>query len=765
MNSTPRCLGSADDVLTGGAIVQDPDGPKPLWCRTVHESPSPRLEAITRLQLDDGRYTGSMATRSSSTSSAYYSESSANFDSLLSSGESFLPDRRRHRRHHRSLFRRGSSFGGAPIVVQTKLPEPTVLKKQSSSKIRWIILLLSCFLLFGNFYAYDNPAALNKPLQEFLNHHYDRWQYELNLLYSVYSFPNMFLPLIGGQLVDRFDTRKVLLAFSACVCIGQTLFAVGVSIRSYSVMVFGRILFGIGGESVSVVQSSVTTSWFKGKELAFALGLNICISRLGSVANAILSPRIAKSVGTPAAVWAGTLACYISFLCAVVLCLFIEPHARDKSTYPQGGTNISATSEATTDWLPRRIRSTRSFNPSPLAVADTIEEETPLLHDQSNVPAVATAAVTAFTHRTSIFAEIQLLPTMFWMICLVGILLYGTVIPFNNIASDFLMSKWYPGDTETAGLVMSIPDSMSAVLVPISGFFVDRYGYRASSLTICALTIGVVHLVLGLTMVNPVFPLIFLGLSYSIYGVALWPSVATIVLDEEKRLSDALEEATAGFNSNQDTLRMDFEPPKLLGTAYGLSTAALNTALAIMPLFAAEVRVVAGSFTEVELLFAFFAFVGVAVCVTLWVMDKQAGGLLERPETQIAAPLGLEVNPNDSELPSETENSSADFDDIRRPSITSASVQSVDDCLTRCPLPIDLVQSPRSRSDPALCEQEDDSSNCTTVGGNAPGPELQQVPVKQGPACPELNRLLGGQTNQSTAHNDEKSRKSPVNAR
>ena len=50
--------------------------------------------------------------------------------------------------------------------------------------------------------------------------------------------------------------------------------------------------------------------------------------------------------------------------------------------------------------------------------------------------------------------DLFLLPKTFWLICLICVLLYGTVVPFNNIASDFLMSKWYPGDTQTAGAVM-----------------------------------------------------------------------------------------------------------------------------------------------------------------------------------------------------------------------------------------------------------------------------------------------------------------------
>ncbi|RKO91331.1 major facilitator superfamily domain-containing protein, partial [Blyttiomyces helicus] len=132
-----------------------------------------------------------------------------------------------------------------------------------ASGARWTVLFLSCTLLVGNYYAYDNPAALNLPLKRYLDHDYDSWQYELNLLYAVYSFPNMFLPFLGGQLVDRFDPRKILLIFSSIVCLGQTLFAIGVSTKNFGLMLFGRVLFGIGGESISVVQSSITSTWFQ----------------------------------------------------------------------------------------------------------------------------------------------------------------------------------------------------------------------------------------------------------------------------------------------------------------------------------------------------------------------------------------------------------------------------------------------------------------------------------------------------------------------
>jgi hypothetical protein len=174
----------------------------------------------------------------------------------------------------RNLLRRTSSFGGGPIIVAPEIVSEPVKEKQATSRLRWLILFLACMLLFGNYYAFDNPAALNRPLQEYLGHDYNVWQYEINLMYSVYSFPNMFIPLIGGQLLDRMNPVWVLLGFSGIVCLGQTLFAIGVSCKWFALMLFGRILFGIGGESISVAQASITTSWFKNKELAFALGLS-----------------------------------------------------------------------------------------------------------------------------------------------------------------------------------------------------------------------------------------------------------------------------------------------------------------------------------------------------------------------------------------------------------------------------------------------------------------------------------------------------------
>lgn len=84
-------------------------------------------------------------------------------------------------------------------------------------------------------------------------------------------------------------------------------------------MFVGRIVYGFGGESISVANSSIMADWFAGKEVAFAFGLNLSVARLGSVFNNLLSPVLADSAGVPFALWFGTILCASSVVCAFLI--------------------------------------------------------------------------------------------------------------------------------------------------------------------------------------------------------------------------------------------------------------------------------------------------------------------------------------------------------------------------------------------------------------------------------------------------------------
>jgi MFS family permease len=80
----------------------------------------------------------------------------------------------------------------------------------------------------------------------------DQSDYEFNfgLLYTLYSAPNVILPFFGGYLVDRIGVRTCLLIFCTLITVGQLLFSFGISIHSWPVMFIGRLVFGLGGESL-----------------------------------------------------------------------------------------------------------------------------------------------------------------------------------------------------------------------------------------------------------------------------------------------------------------------------------------------------------------------------------------------------------------------------------------------------------------------------------------------------------------------------------
>ena len=79
------------------------------------------------------------------------------------------------------------------------------------------MLIIQCLTVVGRYYAYDNPQALEVALKKDLN--LDNFQY--NLLYSVYSIPNIIIPFIGGFIIDYYGARVGIFVFTSFVLIGQ----------------------------------------------------------------------------------------------------------------------------------------------------------------------------------------------------------------------------------------------------------------------------------------------------------------------------------------------------------------------------------------------------------------------------------------------------------------------------------------------------------------------------------------------------------------
>ena len=112
----------------------------------------------------------------------------------------------------------------------------------------------------------------------------------IGLLNAIYSIPNVFMVLVGGMIVDRIGARRAILIFGVLCLSGA---AITASTPHLAIMATGRLVFGIGAESLIVAVTTALAKWFRGKELSFAFGINLTIARLGTFA-ALNSPTWAR---------------------------------------------------------------------------------------------------------------------------------------------------------------------------------------------------------------------------------------------------------------------------------------------------------------------------------------------------------------------------------------------------------------------------------------------------------------------------------------
>lgn len=71
-------------------------------------------------------------------------------------------------------------------------------------------------IMLGDAYCFDNPMALQSKIQG----EFHITNLEFNLLYTVYSLPNIILPFFGGILIDKLGARVAIMLFSTIIVLG-----------------------------------------------------------------------------------------------------------------------------------------------------------------------------------------------------------------------------------------------------------------------------------------------------------------------------------------------------------------------------------------------------------------------------------------------------------------------------------------------------------------------------------------------------------------
>lgn len=189
-----------------------------------------------------------------------------------------------------------------PLAVNTK-PR---MKTMRDRPVRWLILILTCFFVISRYYNFDVPQGIQKALQEDLN--LSSLQY--NLLYTVYSVPNIVWPLFAGAAIDKIGCRLSVLIFGSFVLLGQSLFAVGCFIGNFPLLLAGRVVLGIGGEAIVTIKIPIIARWFRPHQQGLATGTVFAACRLGSIIQGSLTPLLLEKSGSIG--WAGAAGAILS---------------------------------------------------------------------------------------------------------------------------------------------------------------------------------------------------------------------------------------------------------------------------------------------------------------------------------------------------------------------------------------------------------------------------------------------------------------------
>lgn len=139
-----------------------------------------------------------------------------------------------------------------------------------------MVLLFVSLTMGCNYYMYDSINPLEQILIERLGFSATTFGW----LKSAYAVTAVLTLLAGGVVIDRIGTKRAITFFAVICCAGAALTAAS---GRPAIMIAGRAVLGLGGESLVVACTTVVAKWFKGKELSFAFGMKITIARLASV--------------------------------------------------------------------------------------------------------------------------------------------------------------------------------------------------------------------------------------------------------------------------------------------------------------------------------------------------------------------------------------------------------------------------------------------------------------------------------------------------
>jgi len=375
------------------------------------------------------------------------------------------------------------------------------LKKtlRDSKAARWTALAVVAFTMLCGYFLTDVMSPLKPMLESTKNWNSE----EYGFFTSAYGWFNVFLfmLIIGGIILDKMGVRFTGLMSASIMVIGAGLKYYAISTHSFDGILWnilgaemkaqvvlaalGFAIFGVGVEIAGVTVSKIIVKWFKGKEMALAMGLEMATARIGTMLALVVTLPFAKyfeSVSAP------ILLCLV-MLCIGLIAFFIYTFMDKKLDKSISDSNQEAGDDE----------------------AFRLKDIMAIMKNRG-----------------------------FWYIALLCVLFYSAVFPFIKYATDLMIQKFHISE-EWAGIIPGMLPIGTMILTPFFGNLYDKKGKGATIMIIGAILIIFVHLVFSISFLDNWFIALFLvlvlGIGFSLVPSAMWPSVPKII--PEKQLGTA----------------------------------------------------------------------------------------------------------------------------------------------------------------------------------------------------------------------------------
>lgn len=364
--------------------------------------------------------------------------------------------------------------------------------------VRWIALILIASMMFFGYMFVDVMSPLQSLVNTQLGWSAEAFGYYAGAEYMLNVFGFLIL---AGIILDKMGVRFTGTLSASVMFVGACikLYAISSYFQgtafeqwlsswwvempgSAKLAALGFTIFGCGCEMAGITVSKAIAKWFKGKEMALAMGVEMAIARLGVFAVLSLSPRLADWMGRDDPSVVPPVA-FCTALLLIGLIAFIVFTFMDTKLDHQ----LGATSEGEG------------------------EEEFKL----SDVGML-------FKSR------------LFWIIALLCVLYYSAIFPFQRFGTNMLQCNLHISETQAADLLRWFPIG-ALCLTPPLGYFLDRVGRGATMLILGSLLLICCHLVFALVLpatgsqALALTTIIVLGVSFSLVPAALWPSVPKVM--------------------------------------------------------------------------------------------------------------------------------------------------------------------------------------------------------------------------------------------